>query len=313
MKKIPVAAIVGPTASGKTALAVEIALRLNGEVISADSMQIYKGMDIATAKPTAEETRGVAHHLLGFLEPNEDFSVARYCELAHPIIKDIYNRGKLPIIAGGTGLYVDSLLNNVSFVDSETDPGLRAELAALCEEKGVDHLLDMLREFDPESAERLAIQRNPKRVIRAIEVYRATGVTQTRLNIYQTANDSPYSAVKILLTADDRGYLYDRIDRRVDIMLDNGLVDEARRFYQSGRGATASAAIGYKELKPYLDGNDSLDNCVEKLKRATRRYAKRQLTWFTRDNNAHRLSIDSMSFSQLADTAQKIIKDSINE
>lgn len=307
MDKIPVIAVVGPTASGKTALSVELALRLDGEIISADSMQIYKHMDIATAKPTEEEKKGVPHHLMDFLEPSEDFSVARFCELAKPIIADIRDRGKIPVIAGGTGLYVDSLLGNVDFAETETDPDLRAELRQELETKGVDGLLEDIRAFDPESAERLSVGRNPKRILRCIEVYRLSGMTQTQLNIAQTAAPSPYKAIKIGLTASDRTYLYERINRRVDVMLDNGLIDEARAFCNADYGTTANAAIGYKELLPYLLGDLSLDECVENLKRATRRYAKRQLTWFRRDPSVHWFEIDRMSFEQILGSALTII------
>lgn len=306
--KIPVPAVVGPTASGKTALAVELALRLNGEVISADSMQIYRGMDIATAKPTADEMRGVTHHMLDFLDPGERFSVARYCELVRPLISDIHSRGKLPIIAGGTGLYIDSLLGNVNFFEAETSDDLRAQLQAELEAEGLDHMLDILRSFDPDSAERLAEGRNPKRVLRAIEIYRTTGMTMTHLNALQTDTPSPYDSLKIGLTAEDRAYLYDRIDRRVDMMLDMGLVDEARAFYDGEFGDTAAAAIGYKELLPYLMGDMSLDECVDKLKRSTRRYAKRQLTWFRRDPDTVWFSIDTMSFDDIANEAESLVR-----
>lgn len=309
MQKIPVAAVVGPTASGKTALAVELALRLNGEVISADSMQIYRDMDIATAKPTADEMRGVPHHLIGCVQPNETFSVARYCALARPIIADIVERGKLPIIAGGTGLYVDSLLENTQFVEADADPSIRGELQREMDERGAEAMLETLRSVDPASAGRLAAERNPKRILRALEVYRTTGMTPTRLNALQTAEASPYSAVKIGLCAADRAFLYDRIDRRVDRMLSDGLVDEARRFYRNESAQTAAAAIGYKELLPYLCGELSLESCVEHLKRSTRRYAKRQLTWFRRDQSIHWFEIDTTPFDEIADSAELIIKD----
>ncbi len=307
MDKIPVVAVIGPTASGKTALSVELALRMNGEIISADSMQIYKHMDIATAKPTEEEKQGVPHHLMDFLDPCEAFSVARYCELAKPIIADIADRGKLPILVGGTGLYVDSLLGNVTFTETETDPALRAALQRELDELGVDAMLEKIRAFDPASAERLAVGRNPKRIVRCIEVYRATGLTQTQLNAAQTALPSPYRAIKIGLTAADRDFLYERIDRRVDIMLDNGLLEEARAFYGDASSQTASAAIGYKELLPYLLGEKSLEECVENLKRSTRRYAKRQLTWFRRDPSVHWFEIDRLSFEEILSAASELI------
>ena len=306
MDKMKVISVVGPTASGKTALAVAIALAMDGEVVSADSMQIYRGMDIATAKPSKAEMMGVPHHLMDFLEPEESFSVARFCELAHAAIKDISDRGKLPIVAGGTGLYVDSLLGNVQFREQEDDPALRAEITAELEEKGVDKMLSYIRTFDPESADRLSVGRNPKRIVRCIEVYRSTGVTQTRLNELQTGFASPYHAIKIGLTA-DRAWLYDRIDRRVDLMMENGLLDEARRFYNGGFGDTAAAAIGYKELLPYISGELGLSVCVDNLKRATRRYAKRQLTWFRRDKDIRWFRVDEMTADQLADEAIEYI------
>lgn len=307
MSGIYVASVVGPTASGKTALAVELALLLNGEIISADSMQIYKRMDIATAKPTAEEMKGVPHYLIDFLDPSEDFSVARFCELARPLIDDIIGRGKLPIIAGGTGLYIDSLLGNVDFAEAEGDPALRAQLEKELEEKGVDRMLEYIRSFDPASADRLSTGRNPKRILRCIEVYRTTGKTQTELNTLQTAAPSPYRATKIGLTASDRAFLYDRIDRRVDLMLDSGLLDEARAFYREHPGDTACAAIGYKELLPYLRGEAPLGECVDHLKRATRRYAKRQLTWFRRDPAVRWFEIDRLSFEEILGSALAII------
>ena len=310
MDKIPVVSIVGPTASGKTALAVAVALALNGEVISADSMQIYRRMDIATAKPAPEELMGVPHHLLDFLEPTESFSAARFCELARAAIEDIQSQGKLPIIAGGTGLYVDSLLGGMRFEEQEDDPGLRAQIAAEIDEKGIDAMLDHIRTFDPESAERLSVGRNPKRIARCIEVYRSTGVTQTELNIKQKQESSPYKAIKIGLTA-ERGYLYERIDRRVDIMMEKGLLEEARRFYDGGFGETAAAAIGCKELLPYLVGEKELSECVDDLKRATRRYAKRQLTWFRRDPEIRWFRIDTADPQKLSEEViQFIIKES---
>ena len=307
MRNNHVVAVVGPTASGKTALAVELALRLNGEIISADSMQIYKHMDIATAKPTPDEMKGVPHHLLDFLDPSESFSVARFCELAHPIIADIRGRGKLPIVAGGTGLYIDSLLGNTAFTEIEADPELREALQRELDEKGVDAMLEQIRAFDPKSAERLSVGRNPKRILRCIEVYRTAGKTQTELNALQTAAESPYTVTKIGLTAADREVLYERINRRVDVMLADGLLDEARAFYSAASGQTACAAIGYKELLPYLNGELTLEECVENLKRATRRYAKRQLTWFRRDPLIHWFEIDRLSFEDILTSALNII------
>ena len=299
MMKRQVIAVIGPTASGKTALSVELAKIFDGEIVSADSMQIYKYMDIATAKPTEAEKQGIPHHLMDFLEPSESFSVARYCDLANCAIKDIAARGKLPIIAGGTGLYVDSLLGGMRFEEQKIDLALREGIAAELEEMGIDHMLNVIRSFDPDSADRLSKERNPKRIVRCIEVYRLTGMTQTQLNETQQSADSPYEALKIGLTAADREYLYDRIDRRVDIMMENGLLEEARRFYEADFGDTAAAAIGYKELLPYLKGEQDIDTCVGNLKRATRRYAKRQMTWFRRDPSIRWFNIDEMNFEEI--------------
>ena len=303
-----VVAVVGPTASGKTALAVAIAKALNGEVVSADSMQIYRHMDVATAKPDAHEMQGIRHHLMDFAEPSERFSVARYCELARAAVADIHSRGKLPIIAGGTGLYIDALLGNMRFIGDEADPALRAAINAELAQKGVDAMLSEIRGFDPASAERLARERNPKRIVRCIEVYRSLGITQTELNLRQAGVPSPYRAVKLGLKAADRAYLYERINRRVDHMLANGLLDEARAFYRGDFGETAAAAIGYKELLPYLNGERELDVCVENLKRATRRYAKRQLTWFQRDGEIHWFPIDELCFDEILSAALELIR-----
>ena len=308
MDRIPVVAVVGPTASGKTALAVEIALNLNGEIISADSMQIYRRMDIATAKPGADEMKGVRHHLMDFLDPCESFSVARFCELARAAIEDIRGRGKLPVIAGGTGLYVDSLLGNVRFYDTEADPELRARIAAELDEKGMDAMLGYIRTFDPDSADRLSVGRNPKRIARCIEIFRSTGITPTEINERQKSETSPYKAVKIGLKAADRDFLYERINRRVDIMLDKGLLAEAEAFYGGKLGETAAAAIGYKELLPFIKGELPLDICTANLKRATRRYAKRQLTWFGRDTDINWFNIDELSFDDILGVSLDIIK-----
>ncbi len=303
-----IVAVIGPTASGKTALSVELAKHFSGEIISADSMQIYKTMDIATAKPTEDEKQGVPHHLMDFLDPCEEFSVARFCELAKTAITDIAARDHLPIVTGGTGLYVDALLGDMQFEEAQVDPVLRATITAEVEERGIDKTLDYIRTFDPASADRLSIGRNPKRLIRCIEVYLSTGMTQTQLNEKQTGSGSAYHAIRLGLTAHDREFLYERINRRVDLMMENGLLEEARRFYQLQSGDTASAAIGYKELLPYLGGELDLDICVANLKRATRRYAKRQMTWFKRDESIHWFHIDELSFDEVLGEATAMIK-----
>ena len=306
--KIPMICIVGPTASGKTALSIELAKLFNGEIVSADSMQIYKGMDIATAKPTVDEMDGVVHHLIDFLEVDQSFSVAQYCELAKATILDIYNRGKFPVLAGGTGLYVDSLIDNITFVDSDSDEDLRSELQKEYEFYGVEHLLNQLREIDPESAQKLEETRNPKRIIRAIEVYKTTGITMSEHNANSRLNDSPYNVVKIGLTATDRQFLYDRINKRVDIMVENGLVEEAREFIDVKHSSTSAMAIGHKELVPYFNGDADLESCLENLKMQTRRYAKRQLTWFRRDEKINWFNIDVLTKEELLNNAVELIK-----
>lgn len=306
--KIPMICIVGPTASGKTALSIELAKLFNGEIVSADSMQIYKGMDIATAKPTTDEMDGVVHHLIDFLEVDQSFSVAQYCELAKAAIFDIYNHGKIPVLAGGTGLYVDSLIDNITFVDSDSDEDLRNKLQKEYELYGIDHLLKQLREIDPESAQKLEETRNPKRIIRAIEIYKTTGITMSEHNANSRLNDSPYKVVKIGLTATDRQFLYDRINKRVDIMVENGLVEEAKEFIGVKHSSTSAMAIGHKELIPYFNGDADLESCLENLKMQTRRYAKRQLTWFRRDEKINWFNIDVLTKEELLNNAVELIK-----
>lgn len=306
-KKIPLIAVVGPTASGKTALGIELAKKYNGEIISADSMQIYKYMDIATAKPTLEEMQGIPHHLIGFLSPNQDFSVADYVVLAKDKILEIYNRGKLPIIVGGTGLYISSLLNNIEFSESTADESLRNELSEIAMNQGADKLLEILSEFDSESADRLREQKNVKRIIRAIEIYKTTGVTMTESLEKSRLAESPYNDVRIGLKSADRQFLYKRVNKRVDIMLQSGLIEETQRIMELNLGKTAKMAIGYKELIPYLEGKVTLEKAVEKLKMETRRYAKRQLTWFRRDEKINWLDIDLLSKEDIIIEACKIV------
>lgn len=290
MNKIPVVAVVGPTASGKSDLAVEICRRFDGEAVSADSMQIYKGMDIATAKPTEIEKKGIPHHMMDFLENSEPYSVALYQQAAEKCIADIYSRGKLPVVVGGTGLYIDTLLNNIKLSEESYDGELRRSLLQRAENEGAEVLLDELQKIDPEYAAKLH-PNNVKRIVRALEIYKTTGTTPTE-QITLSKRESPYRACIIGLDAENRQYLYDRIDRRVDIMLELGLEDEAREYLSRSDVQTSAQAIGYKELKPYFDGEISRDEAVENLKRATRRYAKRQLTWFRRNECINWLFID---------------------
>ena len=284
-------AIVGPTASGKTALGAEIAEEFSGEVVSADSMQIYKGMDIATAKPTKEEMRGIPHHLIGFLDRNVSFSVADYVELAGSVIGDISERKKLPVIVGGTGLYVSSLLDNIKFADIKSDAGLRKKLEDEAERLGNSYLFEKLEKVDPESAAELH-PNNLVRVIRALEVYELTGKKLSLFKAESRLEESPYDPVMIGLDYNDRQILYDRINKRVDIMVKNGLVEEAQSIFDSCNMKTAGNAIGYKELIPYFKKEKSLEECISKIKQETRRYAKRQLTWFRKNAKINWLKLD---------------------
>lgn len=299
--------VCGPTASGKTKLAVDIAREFGGEIVSADSMQIYKGMNIASAKPTEEEKMGIPHHLMDFLEPTEPFSVADYVTMARDVIADVHARGKLPVICGGTGLYINSLIDNIEFDDTGSDPSYRAELNALAEEKGNAYVLDMLRNVDPEAAGQLH-ENNLKRIIRALEVYKLSGKTMTEQKALSRLNPSPYEPCMMMIDH-PREVLYERIDKRVDMMLEAGLEAEAREFFTHTDYVTASQAIGYKELKPCIDGVLSLAECVETLKRETRRYAKRQLTWFKKDSRIeHILAPKDVEYGEIVINAEKLIK-----
>ncbi len=282
MVKIPIVAVVGPTASGKTELAVELAKRLDGEIISFDSMQIYKGMHIASAAPDADEMQDIPHHLVEFLEPNDSFSVADFVLLAKRKAEEIASRGKRVIIAGGTGLYINSFLDNISFCEEETDQELRDALTAEFEAVGGAEMLIRLSAFDPESAERLH-PNNKKRIIRAFEIYRSTGKTMTEQLALSKTEESPFEPYMLGITYADRERLYDRINLRIDKMLDNGLIDEAKKAYSRKNSPTSVQAIGHKELFGYFRGETTLPDAVELLKMQTRRYAKRQLTWFRRD------------------------------
>lgn len=311
MKKPLAVALVGPTASGKSSLAVKIAKHLTGEVVSADSMQIYKHMDIATAKVTAEEMQGVPHHLIDFVEPWESFSVAEYKALALSCIDDIVRRGKLPVLAGGTGFYVDTVINNTSFLDYEkTD--IRKKLLLRAESEGIEALWNELSKVDKESAEKIH-KNDLKRIVRALELYSATGKTMTEQRRLSHLEESGYSFCLIGLTAENRQFLYDRIDRRVDLMLKNGLLEEAKSFFELEHSQTAKQAIGYKELKPYFDGVLTLGQATENLKRETRRYAKRQLSWFRRNGNINWLYIDKESEETLFIKSLEIIENFIEK
>lgn len=289
--KIPLVVVAGPTASGKTALAVRLAQEFDGEVVSADSMQVYQQMQIATAKPGASEMQGVPHHLIDFVPPGRtSFSVVDYARLAHKTIREVHQRGKLPILAGGTGLYIQAVVDNLDFTEIRSDPAVRNKLQSLAAEHGGQYMLDLLREIDLELANRLH-PGNLGRILRALEVYQLTGIPMSEHQRRSRLKPSNYAPCMLGIGFYDRQILYDRINLRVDQMLEAGLVEEARqvsRIY----GGTARQAIGYKELQPYLDGTDSLESCVNRLKQATRNYAKRQLTWFRRDTRIEWLLAD---------------------
>lgn len=310
MSKQPLIVICGPTASGKTALSIAVSKALGCEVISADSMQVYKGMQIATAKPTLEEMDGVKHHLIDFLEPGDSFSVADYVRLAHDAIREISDRGAIPLVCGGTGLYINSLIDNVSFDDTCSSTEIRQELLQLAHEKGNGYLLEMLREFDPETAEKLH-ENNLNRIIRAIEVYKVTGITMTETVKNSRLIESPYDVCMIGINYADRQRLYDRVNLRVDMMLDDGLLEEAGRVLGDDSLKTSYQAIGYKELSPYFKCESTLDDCVEKLKLETRHYAKRQLTWFRRDERINWIYPDECeNFDEFVCKALDIIEKS---
>lgn len=299
--------VCGPTASGKTALAVELAKIYGGEVISADSMQIYTDMDIASAKATPEEQQGIPHHLMNFLEPTESFSVADYVGLCNEKAREIIARGKIPIICGGTGLYISSFVDNIEFDESEQDFEFREEMRKFAEENGAAALLEKLREVDPETAETLH-ENNIGRVIRALEVYRTTGHTIAEAKRNSRKNPSPFEFVMITLEYADREQLKNRINLRVDKMLEMGLVDEARACFEQENRPTAAQAIGCKELYPYFRGEKTLAECVDELKLRTRQYAKRQMTWFRRDKRIISVVVEpNDSFQQIVEKARSII------
>ena len=310
--KLPI--VVGPTASGKSALALAIARECGGEIVSCDSMQIYKRMNIGTAKPTEEEMSLVRHHMIDIVEPWEDFSCADYARLAEKAIGDIISRGKTPVICGGTGLYLDALLRGGLPEVADSDEGYRAELCAFLEREGAEKLHAMLEKIDPESAEAIHMN-NTKRVIRALEIYHTSGRKKSELDKENSALDGRYEPLAVGLFYPDRQVLYDRINRRVDIMVEGGLLDEVRALEDEGvfkRSKTASGAIGYKEFLGYLRGEMSLEQAVEDLKMATRRYAKRQCTWFFAKDYVKKIEIeapfDEKTFEKSVKNAKKVFQ-----
>lgn len=285
--KTKIIVVAGPTASGKTSLGIKIAEAVNGEVISADSMQVYKGMSIATAAPTQQERASVPHHLVEILSQEQSFSVSDFCDMAREKIADISLRGKTPIIVGGTGLFIDSLVDNIKFSNIKTDYELRNKLM----EKDADELYKMLLEIDKDAA--LAIHKNNKsRVVRALEIYYTGGKTKSMQNEDSRKEESPYDVLYFVLGFENRSNLYDRVNSRVDMMLENGLLDEAQKVLENRNSKTSAQAIGHKELKPYFDGELSLDTAIENLKKETRHYAKRQITWFKRRKDTELIIMD---------------------
>ncbi len=298
MIKIPIVVISGATASGKTSLSIELAKRYNGEIISADSMQIYKKMNIGTAKPDETERMGIVHHMMDFVDPKDNFSVADYVSLAHEKIEDIRRRGKLPIIVGGTGLYIDSLVKDIDFIETTEDSRIRQELIEISEKEGAERLYSMLEEIDPEIAKQIPMN-NVRKVARAIEFYKVTGITMTENNKRTREKKSRYIPLEMAISW-DREKLYKRIDMRVDIMIKNGLTDEVEALMRDGLDSKSQSmqGIGYRQIIDYFNKKTSLDEAVEIIKRDSRRYAKRQLTWFRRNENIHWLDAKEDIFKE---------------
>ncbi len=306
MKK-PLLILTGPTAAGKTALSIRAAKAFDGEIISADSMQVYRGMDIGSAKITKEEMDGVPHHLIDVLSPDEPFHVVKFKELARAAMEDIYRRGRLPIVTGGTGFYIQALLYDIDFTENDADPSCREKLEALAKEKGASYLHGLLAERDPEAAREIH-ENNIKRVIRALEFYEKTGTPISAHNAAEREKKSPYRFAYVVLTR-DRAELYERIDRRVDLMLEAGLVEEVKRLKAMGyhRGMVSMQGLGYKEILSYLEGERSLEEAVYILKRDTRHFAKRQLTWFKRERETDWLVLDGKTEDEALLELQEIL------
>ncbi len=307
-EKTKIIAIVGPTASGKSALALELAKRYNGEIISCDSMQIYKRMNIGTAKPTAAELSAIRHHMIDVAEPSVAFSCEEYVKLASMAIDDCAKRGKLPIVCGGTGLYLDALLRGGNSAPACETEEIRRELMFRVQREGIEPLYSELKVFDPESAEAIH-PNNHKRVIRAMEIYLSCGIPKSELDRRSRELEGPYDATVVGLFYNDREILYGRIEKRVDEMLDAGLLEETRSLMGEGvfkLNKTAAQAIGYKELIGYLEGKESLSTASDELKKATRRYAKRQLTWFSAKDYVIPLYADQKTFEDIVNNAVKL-------
>lgn len=285
MCKKPMIILTGPTAVGKTALSIDLAKTINGAIISADSMQVYRHMDIGSAKITKEEMQDIPHYLIDVLEPQEEFHVVKFVELAKAALDEIYANGQIPIVTGGTGFYIQALLYDIDFTDQECDEAYRESLAQIAKEKGADVLHEMLREVDPKSAEAIHAN-NVKRVIRALEFYHLSGQRISEHNETEREKTSPYQFAYFVLT-DDRAHLYERIEKRVDLMMEQGLLDEVKKLKAMGyhRDMVSMQGLGYKEILDALDGKITLDEAVLKIKKETRHFAKRQLTWFKRERD----------------------------
>lgn len=297
MKK-PLVVLTGPTAVGKTKLSITLAKALGGEIISADSMQVYKHMDIGSAKITEKEMDGVPHHLIDVLSPFEEFHIVRFQELAKKAMEDIYSRGRIPVFVGGTGFYIQAVTKDIDFTEGEEDKEYREELSRLAAEKGNEFLHEMLRNIDPKSAEEIHAN-NVKRVIRALEFYKENGFPISQHNEEQKQNETPYNLAYFVLNA-PRDLLYERIDRRVDEMMENGLVKEVQKLKDMGcrREMTSMQGLGYKEILSFLEGEVPLEEAVRILKRDTRHFAKRQLTWFRRESDVIWVDKDKFSFDE---------------
>lgn len=298
MEKKPLIIITGPTAAGKTSLSVRLAKALGGEIISADSMQVYRHMDIGSAKVTKEEMEGVPHYLIDVLEPTEPFNVAMFQQMAKEAVQTIYSHGRIPILAGGTGFYIQALLYDINFQETGEDPSIRLSLEALAEEKGGEYLHQLLAQADPQAAEEIH-PNNVKRVIRALEYFQQTGQRISEHNQQERQKKSPY-AFRYYVINMERSRLYQRIDQRVDLMMQQGLVQEVEKLREMGcrRGMVSMQGLGYKEILDYLNGEISLEEAVYQLKRDTRHFAKRQLTWFKRERQVRWLNREDFSFQQ---------------
>lgn len=305
---IPVVAIVGPTAVGKTALSISLAEQFHGEIVSADSMQLYRGLEIASAQPTLEERRGIPHHLMGILSLEQAFSVSAYLPLARSCIQSIWERGNLPIVTGGTGLYLDALLQNITFADQPENTALRETLYQQAQKDQGAALYQELLVVDPKAAAEIH-PHNLVRVVRAVECYRLTGKTLTHHKEQSRLHPSPYRTLWIGLTHSDRAKLYQRIDQRVDQMMEQGLLQQVAAVVADQTLCTAGNAIGYKELLPYLRGEASLPDCIARIKQATRHYAKRQLTWFRRNPQIHWIDLATgETVSEVVQQSKKMVE-----